>query len=144
VRTYAVALAGFLTEPAAARWGHRPQPFKCVAPTIKKTMSNSAQSLPLSDNDINNASQETTSGGSEEVRWEIVARTAGLMPATIMAGRLQVEGIPTRTWQEGAGRALGLTVGILGTGYLAVPEEYVDKAQEILADESQVDWDEEE
>lgn len=110
----------------------------------KKTMSNPAQSLPVSDNNTNSASQETTSGGSEEIRWEVVARAAGLMPATIMAGRLQAEGIPTRTWQEGAGRALGLTVGILGTGYVAVPEEFVDEAREILADESQVDWDEEE
>jgi hypothetical protein len=35
-------------------------------------------------------------------------------------------------------------VGILGTGYVAVPEEYVEIAQEILADENQIDWDEEE
>jgi hypothetical protein len=107
-------------------------------------MSNSSQSLPLDDKNITNAEQETTSGGNEEVRWEIVARTAGVMPANIMAGRLQAEGIPTRAWQEGAGRALGLTVGILGTGYVAVPEEYVEIAQEILADENQIDWDEEE
>lgn len=107
-------------------------------------MSIPVQSFPLSDNNPDSDSQGTTSGGSKEVRWEVVAHTAGLTPATIMAGRLQAEGIPARAWQEGAGRALGLTVGILGTGYVAVPEEFVDLAQEILADEAEIDWEEEE
>lgn len=107
-------------------------------------MSNPPHSLPLNDNNTTTSGQETPSGGSEEIRWEVVARTAGVMPATIMAGRLKAEGIPARAWQEGAGRALGLTIGILGTGYVAVPEEYVELAQEILADESQIDWEEEE
>jgi hypothetical protein len=107
-------------------------------------MNNADQSLPLNDNNMDSASRDTTRGGREEVHWEVVARTGGLMPATIMAGHLQAEGIPARAWQEGAGRALGLTVGILGTGYVAVPEEFVDEAQTILADESQMDWEEEE
>ncbi|MCB9421299.1 MAG: DUF2007 domain-containing protein [Ardenticatenaceae bacterium] len=93
---------------------------------------------------MDSTSRETPRGNREEIHWEVVARTGGIMPATIMAGRLQAEGIPARAWQEGAGRALGLTVGILGTGYVAVPEEFVDKAQAILADESQIDWEEEE
>lgn len=107
-------------------------------------MSNPTQSLPINDNSTDDLRQLKSAGGSGEVRWEVVARTAGLTPATIMAGRLQSEGIPARAWQEGAGRALGLTVGILGTGFVAVPEDFVEKAQEILADESQIDWDEEE
>jgi hypothetical protein len=70
----------------------------------------------------------------------------GITPATIVAGRLQAEGIPVRAWQEGAGQALGLTVGLLGTGYVAVPEEYVAQALEILATDVEIaeDWDEEE
>jgi hypothetical protein len=107
-------------------------------------MSNPTHSLPLNDDSSAKPDQETTPGGSEEIRWKVVARTAGIMPATIIAGRLKAEGLPTRAWQEGAGRALGLTIGILGTGYVAVPEEYVELAQKILADESQIDWDEEE
>lgn len=107
-------------------------------------MSNPIHSQPLGDHFEEDTTVSATSGGRKEVQWKVVARTAGLMPATIMAGRLQSENIPARAWQEGAGRALGLTVGILGTGYVGVPEEFVDKAQEILADESQVDWDEEE
>ena len=107
-------------------------------------MSNPTHSRPLSDHSEESASKLATSGGNEEIQWKVVARTAGLMPATIMAGRLQSENVPARAWQGGAGRALGLTIGILGTGYVAVPEEFVDKAQEILADESQVAWEEEE
>lgn len=107
-------------------------------------MSNPTHSHPLNDPIAESISTSTPSGGSEEVQWKVVARTAGLMPATIMAGRLQSEDIPARAWQEGAGRALGLTIGILGTGYVAVPEEFVEKAQEILADENQTTWEEEE
>jgi hypothetical protein len=76
--------------------------------------------------------RETTPGGKETIRWEVVASAPGLTSATIVGGRLEAEGIPVRTWQEGAGRALGLTVGILGTAYVAVPEAYVDRARQIL------------
>lgn len=88
--------------------------------------------------------QSTTPGGRQEIKWEVVAKTAGLAPAEIMAQRLQVEGIPARAWQEGAGQAIGLTVGLLGTGYVMVPETYLEQAKEILAqtwedDEAQED-----
>lgn len=95
-------------------------------------MSYSASQLvPFADKDVKN--QEATPGGDGEVRWEVVARTSGLMPAQIQAGRLQAEGIPARAWQEAAGQALGLMIGLLGTGYVAVPAEFAAKAQAILA-----------
>jgi hypothetical protein len=68
-----------------------------------------------------------------------VAETAGLAPAEIIAGRLQSEDIPARAWQEGAGQAFGLTIGLLGTGFVVVPEEYVDRAKEILDAEDDFD-----
>lgn len=75
------------------------------------------------------------------MRWEVVAQAPGITPATIIAGRLQAEGLPVRVWQEAAGQALGLTVGLLGTGYVAVPEEYVDQALEILEyEENSEEW----
>lgn len=86
-------------------------------------------SMPMSFDD------ETTPGGKKEVRWETVARTSGLMQATIIAGRLQAEGIPARAWQEAAGQAFGLLVGVLGTGYVAVPDTYFDRAMAILEEE---------
>lgn len=98
------------------------------------------------DKDEAESVQETNPGEQREIRWEIVARMPGITPATILAGRLQAEGIPARAWQEGAGQALGLTVGLLGTGYVAVPEEYAAQATEILAIDADwvEDWDEEE
>ena len=81
----------------------------------------------------NPASRETTPGGGREVRWEEVAKTSGLTTAEIVVGRLRAEGIPAVAWQEGAGIALGLTVGLLGMGHVMVPEEYADRAREILA-----------
>ena len=67
-----------------------------------------------------------------ETSWRTIAKVHGLLQAQIMAGRLQAEGIPARAWQEGAGQALGLTIGLLGTGYLEVPEAYVAQAEAIL------------
>lgn len=102
-------------------------------------MSDSDSSaLPLPSHENNG-----TPGGSREVRWEVVAQAPGITPATIIAGRLQAEGLPVRVWQEAAGQALGLTVGLLGTGYVAVPEQYVDQALEILEyEESPEAWEE--
>jgi len=79
-----------------------------------------------------NQEEPTTPGGDREVKWEVVTKTAGLAPAEIIAQRLQSEGIPARAWQEGAGQAFGLTVGLLGNGYVIVPESYLDKAKAIL------------
>ncbi len=87
--------------------------------------TNNAHPVPEADNT------------GQEITWEIVAKTPGITVAEIIAGRLQSEGIPARAWQEGAGEALGLIVGLLGTGHVVVPEEYADRARAILeADEA--------
>jgi len=79
-----------------------------------------------------NQDSATTPGGGREIKWEIVTKTSGLAPAEIIAQRLQSEGIPARAWQEGAGQALGLTIGLLGDGYVIVPKSYLDEAKAIL------------
>lgn len=89
---------------------------------------------------LSTPTQEETGGGSHVVHWEIVARTNGLLSAQIKAGRLEAEGIPVRAWAESAGVAIGLTVGLLGTGYVSVPEDLAEQARIILA----VEFDEEE
>lgn len=76
----------------------------------------------------------TLQSGSEEISWETVAEAPGFTAATIVAGRLRAEGIPTHVWQEGAGRAIGLTIGILGTGFVAVPEQYAELARQVLSE----------
>ena len=72
------------------------------------------------------------SSGKKAVKWVVVAEEAGIAPAEIVAQRLKVEGIPARARQEPAGQALGLTVAILGTGFVLVPEEFEERAREIL------------
>lgn len=86
--------------------------------------------------------QTTTPGGGREVKWEVVTKTFGLAPAEIIAQRLQTEGIPALAWQEGAGQAFGLTIGLLGEGYVVVPEQYVAQAEAILAESAEFDYDE--
>ena len=71
-------------------------------------------------------------GGREPIRWVTVEKTMGLLPAQILAGRLQSEGIRARAMQEGAGRAIGLTVGLLGEGRVYVPAEEEAAARELI------------
>ena len=95
------------------------------------------QPLPESD-----SADGATPGEPREVRWTVVETTPGITVAEIIVGRLQSEGIPARAWQEGAGEALGLLVGLLGTGHVVVPEEYAEQARAILAeDQSDLDDD---
>ena len=82
---------------------------------------------------LNNMSEDAASG-QNETRWEEVATTSGITTAQILAGRLQSEGIPARAWQESAGQATGLVIGLLGMGHVLVPEEYVERALDILDD----------
>lgn len=94
-------------------------------------MSN-AHAMPMPDADDFEDAAETTPGGNEPIKWVEVMTTPGIMAATVVVGRLRAEGIPARAWQESAGGALGLTVGILGTGHVEVPEDYVEQANEVL------------
>ncbi len=108
--------------------------------------TSSSLSLSIEPNDSQNSAtakptkaqeKETTPGHYVDVKWEVIARVSGLLQAQIIAGRLQSEDIPTRAWQEGAGQALGITVGLLGTGYVMVPEEFVEQALDILEAEEE-------
>ena len=111
-------------------------------------MSTMAASILSLDDDLDTEDnkkdqRDASTSRRTEIHWEVVAETAGLIPAHIIADRLIAEGIPARAWQEGAGQAIGLTVGLLGTGHVVVPEEHVDKARQILAesDEDHSDFD---
>lgn len=97
--------------------------------------------MELSSDDVmpeDDKGQDRT-GGPREVRWTVVAKTPGITAAEIIVGRLVSEGIPARAWQEGAGEALGLMVGLLGTAHVGVPEEYADRALAILEFEEDID-----
>lgn len=94
-------------------------------------MSDAASAaLPLH----NAQDKEATPRRDEPVRWTVVAEARGLLPARIIANRLQTEGIPAHAWQESVGQAYGMFVGPLGTGYVSVPEAFAEQAREILDD----------
>lgn len=70
--------------------------------------------------------------GADQPKWFVVATTAGVMEATIIAGRLESLGIPTTIYRESVGATLGLSVGRLGQAQVLVPEKYYELAMATL------------
>ena len=64
-----------------------------------------------------------TEANEGEISWVQVAVASGPTEAGLIVEYLRAEGIRAVAWQEGAGRALGLYVGYLGTARVMVPEE---------------------
>ena len=62
-----------------------------------------------------------------------IYRTAGLMQAEIIKGRLESAGIPVMLDYESVGRVMGITVDGLGEVRILVPNERADEARELLA-----------
>jgi len=62
-----------------------------------------------------------------------VYRTAGLLQAEIIKGRLESAGIPAMLDYESLGRVIGITVDGLGEVRILVPNERADEAKELLA-----------
>lgn len=71
-----------------------------------------------------------------EFDWVAVTVTSGITVAEVIANRLRAAGIPAHALQEGAGQALGLTVGPMGDASVLVPEDRAEEARLLLADES--------
>ncbi len=71
----------------------------------------------------------------EPVEWVQLSEAYASLEAEVVAGLLRAEGVPVWIWQQGAGRALGLTVGPMGNAHIMVPAEYVEIAHSILAAE---------
>jgi len=78
------------------------------------------------------SARETSPGGEEWTRWQVVAIVNGLAKAEIIRGRLQSEGIPTHIQQDSGGGMLALTVGALGEAKILVPEPLAERALDIL------------
>jgi uncharacterized protein YbaR (Trm112 family) len=77
--------------------------------------------------------------------WETVANVDGMIQANLVVNFLQAHGFSAMAWQEGAGQALGLTVGYLGTAHVLVPPAEANEARRFLAEvaaESQESMDE--
>ena len=73
--------------------------------------------------------------------WMSVYVTDSVPDASIVVGRLQVEGIHSWVQQEAAGAALGITVGQMGAVQVLVNPEDYDAAMKVLAvDYSDEEW----
>jgi hypothetical protein len=67
----------------------------------------------------------------------VVCRTAGVLQAEIVKGRLESAGIPAMLDYESLGRVMGVTVDGLGEVRILVPTERAEDARQLL--ESQPD-----
>ena len=65
--------------------------------------------------------------------WIVIERVAGDLQAEILRGLLEAQGIPVLLSREGAGRAIGLSIGPLGEVVILVSAESHQEAMEVLA-----------
>ncbi len=68
----------------------------------------------------------------ENREWEVIAEVTGDGQAEILKGLLEAQGIPVWLSQEGAGRAMGFSVGEMGTVQILVPASALVAAQDVL------------
>jgi hypothetical protein len=69
-----------------------------------------------------------------EEKWEVVIEAPGDLQAEIIRNLLEAQGIKVFLNQEGAGRAVGLTLGPLGQVQVLVPEHQSQAARQIVDD----------
>ena len=69
-----------------------------------------------------------------EVKWELITTVSGELQADILRNLLEVQGIKVFLSQEGAGRAVGLTMGPMGEVQVLVPENQSEAARQIVDD----------
>lgn len=68
--------------------------------------------------------------------WTVVAYAMGIEEAEIIAGLLRSFEIPVFIKQEAAGRAFGLSFGVLGAIRLLVPARFEQAALALLEDDN--------
>jgi len=65
-------------------------------------------------------------------KWVSVSKIQGDLQAELLRGLLEAQEIPVLLSREGAGRAFGLTVGVLGEVEVLVPEAFLQEAKTII------------
>ena len=70
----------------------------------------------------------------DEHRWELLEVVSGDLQAELLRGLLEAQEIPVLLSQEGAGRAIGLSVGPLGEVEILVRAEDLPRARQVLED----------
>lgn len=69
------------------------------------------------------------------MEWKLLTKMYSMLEAQMLVGRLETEGISAQAWQEGAGKAYGLTVGYLGEVRVMVMAGDLARAQIIAAED---------
>ena len=79
----------------------------------------------------------------DEDHWQLVCSVSGMTQASIVAGRLEAEGIATRLKYEAVGVIYAITINGLGEVGIFVPPDDRERAKAVLAqsfDEADLDW----
>lgn len=71
--------------------------------------------------------------------WIQLAEVGGVEEASLIVSYLRANGVEAYAWQEGAGRALGLTVGELGASHIMIREDQLQLARLVLETEVERD-----
>jgi hypothetical protein len=69
-----------------------------------------------------------------EPNWVQISSVQAEVQAELLRGLLEAQEIPVLLSREGAGRALGLSVGPLGEVHILVPDQFQAKARKIIRD----------
>jgi N-methylhydantoinase B/oxoprolinase/acetone carboxylase alpha subunit len=75
-----------------------------------------------------------------EEEWVLVDKIQGQLPAEIIKGLLEAQGIQVWLNAQGAARAYAVTVGTLGAVELLVPSSQADQARKILEEYNRGDF----
>lgn len=67
-------------------------------------------------------------------KWVVVTEVSGELQAGIVRNLLEAQGIKVFLNQEGAGKAVGLSLGPLGEVQILVPENQKEEAQKVVDD----------
>ena len=67
-------------------------------------------------------------------KWVVITKVSGELQAGLVRNLLEAQGIKVFLNQEGAGRAVGLSVGPMGEVQILVPENQSEEARKIVDD----------
>lgn len=67
-------------------------------------------------------------------KWELITIVSGELQADLLRSLLEAQGIEVFLNQEGAGKAVGLTLGPMGEVQILVPENQSEAARQIVDD----------
>jgi len=69
-----------------------------------------------------------------EEKWEVITTVSGELQADLLRNLLEAQGIKVFLSQEGAGKAVGLTMGPMGEVQILVPDKQSEMARQIVED----------